>query len=72
MQWKDDASRHEGNARFEGFCIDLLDEISKRVGFKYQIYLVPDGKFGSKNQDGSWNGMIKELMIGVSSNGLNK
>ncbi|CDI97847.1 glutamate receptor ionotrophic AMPA 3 [Echinococcus multilocularis] len=33
---------------FEGFCVDLLEEISKIVGFKYDIHIVYDGIFGTK------------------------
>lgn len=32
-----------GNARFEGFSVDLLKIIAQRVGFNYVIQLVPDG-----------------------------
>lgn len=31
-----------GNARFEGFFIDLLKSISTQMGFHYKIELVPD------------------------------
>ena len=33
-----------GNARFEGFAIDLADELSKLLGFNYTFKLVDDGK----------------------------
>jgi ionotropic glutamate receptor len=32
-----------GNERFNGFCIDLLDEIARIENFNYTIYLVADG-----------------------------
>ncbi|XP_076357607.1 glutamate receptor ionotropic, kainate 1-like [Tachypleus tridentatus] len=51
-----------GNDRFEGYCMDILEEISKRLGFKYNIHLVRDGSHGSKNEHGEWNGMIRELI----------
>ena len=54
----------EKNERYEGFCVDLLAEVAKIVGFKYEIELVPDGKYGapdpSKNME--WNGMVRELI----------
>ncbi|VDO07073.1 unnamed protein product [Rodentolepis nana] len=43
-----DAPEPRGLDRFEGFCVDLLEEISKIVGFKYEIHIVYDGIFGSK------------------------
>ena len=56
-----------GNDRFEGFCIDLLKELSNILGFTYEIRLVPDGKYGSQDDKGQWNGMIRELIEHVSS-----
>ncbi|XP_076135583.1 glutamate receptor ionotropic, kainate 3 [Alosa pseudoharengus] len=51
-----------GNDRFEGFCIDLLKELAAILGFSYEIRLVPDGKYGSQDDKGQWNGLIRELM----------
>ncbi|XP_042345772.1 glutamate receptor ionotropic, kainate 3 [Plectropomus leopardus] len=51
-----------GNDRFEGFCIDLLKELASILGFTYEIRLVPDGKYGSQDDKGQWNGMIRELI----------
>ncbi|XP_059195163.1 glutamate receptor ionotropic, kainate 3 [Centropristis striata] len=51
-----------GNDRFEGFCIDLLKELANVLGFTYEIRLVPDGKYGSQDDKGQWNGMIRELI----------
>lgn len=56
-----------GNDRYEGFCIDLLREIAKMVGFEYRIELVPDGKYGVIDLDtGEWNGIVRQLMDKVS------
>lgn len=55
-----------GNDRFEGFCIDLLKELANILGFTYEIRLVPDGKYGSQDEKGQWNGMIRELIEHVS------
>ncbi|XP_076672007.1 glutamate receptor ionotropic, kainate 2 isoform X3 [Andrena cerasifolii] len=52
-----------GNARYEGFCIDLLKEIAHMVGFAYRIELVPDGKYGVYDYEtGEWNGIVRQLM----------
>lgn len=52
-----------GNARYEGFCIDLLREIARMVGFAYKIELVPDGKYGAYDYEtGEWNGIVRQLM----------
>ncbi|XP_063984926.1 glutamate receptor ionotropic, kainate 2-like isoform X2 [Diachasmimorpha longicaudata] len=52
-----------GNERYEGFCIDLLREIARMVGFTYRIELVPDGKYGVYDYEtGEWNGIVRQLM----------
>ena len=52
-----------GNARFKGFCIDLLEEIAKIMHFEYTIKLVDDGKYGAQvGPKNEWNGMVRELM----------
>ncbi|XP_056633758.1 glutamate receptor ionotropic, kainate 2 isoform X2 [Diorhabda sublineata] len=52
-----------GNARYEGFCIDLLKWIAAQVGFQYTIRLVPDHMYGVFDPDTKeWNGIVRELM----------
>ncbi|XP_015674818.1 glutamate receptor ionotropic, kainate 1 [Protobothrops mucrosquamatus] len=51
-----------GNDRFEGYCLDLLKELSSILGFIYEVKLVSDGKYGAQNDKGEWNGMVKELI----------
>ncbi|KAK6726829.1 hypothetical protein RB195_004875 [Necator americanus] len=53
------------NSKFEGFCIDLLAELSKDLGFTYTIHAVKDGKYGNDVYgNGSWDGMIGEILRG--------
>lgn len=57
----------QGNARFEGFCIDLLARVAARAGFQYRLRLVPDNMYGAWDPEtGQWNGIVKELMDRVS------
>ena len=35
-----------GNARFEGYALDMAEELSKILGFNYTFKLVDDGKVG--------------------------
>nr|XP_050028110.1 glutamate receptor ionotropic, kainate 2-like [Dermacentor andersoni] len=51
-----------GNDRFEGFCVDLLREMARLLGFHYQLQLVRDGAYGSRDSRGHWNGMVRELL----------
>lgn len=54
---------YTGNARFYGFCVDLLERVSKEVGFDYILDLVPDRKYGAQDAEtGEWNGMVLQLM----------
>ncbi|XP_039607059.1 glutamate receptor ionotropic, delta-2 isoform X1 [Polypterus senegalus] len=58
--------------KYRGFSIDVLDGLSSYLGFKYEIYIAPDHKYGSPQSDGSWNGLIGELVfkradVGISA-----
>lgn len=66
VRLKQDHWRRLANDKYEGFCIDLLREVAEMLDFRYEIYLVPDGKFGNKRPDGTWNGLVQQLMDGVS------
>ncbi|XP_050678788.1 ionotropic receptor 25a isoform X1 [Leptidea sinapis] len=57
---------------FKGYCIDLIEEIRQIVKFDYEITLAPDGNYGTMDDNGNWNGIIKELVekradIGLAS-----
>ena len=52
-----------GNAKFEGYCVDLLEELAKILKFNYSIHLVGDGKYGApEGPTKDWTGMVRELM----------
>lgn len=54
-----------GNSRYEGYAIDLIDELSRIVDFDYVFKEVDDGKYGKFDENTKqWNGMIREVMIG--------
>ena len=54
-----------GNQRYEGYYVDLIDQVAGHVGFDFQLHLVADGKLGTPGDEGSWNGMVGELLRGV-------
>lgn len=58
---KDSAEERSGNDMYEGYAVDLIEELSNLMGFKYVFKLVSDGKYGVQ-VNGSWNGMIGELI----------
>lgn len=48
-----------------GLMVDLLGLIQNKLGFSYELYLVPDGKYGAiDDATGRWNGMIGEVLYG--------
>ena len=49
-----------------GFCIDLLQQLSSDLGFTYTIHIVRDGQYGADIGNSTWNGMIGEILRGVS------
>ncbi|WAR00595.1 GRIA2-like protein, partial [Mya arenaria] len=51
-----------GEERFEGFCIDMIKVIAQKVNFNYTIREVLDREYGSKLNDGSWDGMVGEII----------
>ena len=55
-----------GDGTFSGFMVDLLEALAKQSGFSYDISLNADGKYGMQDHNGQWNGMIGELLDGVS------
>ena len=58
-----DGEVYEGNARFEGFCVDLISQISQMYKFKYILEVVPDEKYGSLNAETKkWDGLVKHLL----------
>jgi len=54
--------KHDGT--YYGYCVDLLDLLTKalKIPFNYELRLVRDGKYGAREPNGNWNGMIGELI----------
>uniref|UniRef100_A0A1I7SUF7 Glutamate receptor 1 n=1 Tax=Bursaphelenchus xylophilus TaxID=6326 RepID=A0A1I7SUF7_BURXY len=62
---KSNATECLGNAKFEGFCIDLLKLLRDRIPeFNYEIQLNKQNKYGVKQPDGSWDGLVGDLLRG--------
>lgn len=56
-----------GNDRYEGYIVELAAEIAKHVGYQYKLKIVSDGKYGARDPESKmWNGMVGELVYGVS------
>lgn len=73
MMLKKNAELFTDNERYEGYCVDLAAEIAKHCGFKYQLKIVGDGKYGARDADTKiWNGMVGELVYGVRRSGRSR
>ncbi|XP_039586097.1 glutamate receptor ionotropic, kainate 4-like, partial [Passer montanus] len=51
-----------GPERYEGFCVDMLRELAALLKFRFHIKLVEDGLYGAPEPNGSWTGMVGELI----------
>lgn len=47
--------------KYSGYSIDLLDELAKRLNFKYEI-LFQYENFGHMAPDGSWDNVMRDLI----------
>uniref|UniRef100_A0A6G1SET4 Glutamate receptor 1 n=1 Tax=Aceria tosichella TaxID=561515 RepID=A0A6G1SET4_9ACAR len=55
-----------GNDRWEGYCVDLIRELSQIRSFKYELRVLEgeSASHGTRNEKGEWNGLIRELIDG--------
>ncbi|CAH4033917.1 glutamate receptor ionotropic, kainate 3-like [Pieris brassicae] len=57
---KESIMKLEGNDRYEGFTIDLIDKIADILGFNYEFEV--EGDYGSFDDDTQkWSGMVLKL-----------
>ncbi|KAG7224275.1 hypothetical protein INR49_000518 [Caranx melampygus] len=61
---KQDPYTMRKGSELEGYCIDLISELSKMLGFSYKLHLVKDNRYGALDSSGTWNGMIGEVIRG--------
>ncbi|XP_061803277.1 glutamate receptor ionotropic, kainate 5 isoform X1 [Nerophis lumbriciformis] len=59
---KDNYQDFHGNEQYEGFCVDMLRELADILKFSFRIKLVDDGLYGAPEPNGSWTGMVGELI----------
>ncbi|XP_076280228.1 glutamate receptor ionotropic, kainate 2 isoform X2 [Lasioglossum baleicum] len=62
---KKSADMMTGNDRYEGFGIDIIQELSKQLGFNYTFEVQADNAYGSySKKTKKWNGMLARIMAG--------
>uniref|UniRef100_A0AAY4DN84 Glutamate receptor n=1 Tax=Denticeps clupeoides TaxID=299321 RepID=A0AAY4DN84_9TELE len=59
---KENYQEFHGNDQYEGFCVDMLNELADILKFSFRIKLVDDGLYGAPEPNGSWTGMVGELI----------
>ncbi|XP_078108651.1 glutamate receptor ionotropic, kainate 5 [Sander vitreus] len=59
---RDNYQDFQGNDQYEGFCVDMLKELADSLKFSFKIKLVDDGLYGAPEPNGSWTGMVGELI----------
>ena len=55
-----------GAPKLKGYCIEMIEEMAKRMNFDYEIILPSDNSedYGKRQPDGSWSGVIGDLVKG--------
>jgi hypothetical protein len=52
------------SGHYDGYCVEIIDIIAKRLNFSYIIKTPKDKRSGILN-NGTWNGMMKMFLDGV-------
>ncbi|OAD62633.1 Glutamate receptor, ionotropic kainate 2 [Eufriesea mexicana] len=62
---KKSADMMTGNDRYEGFGIDIIQELSKMLGFNYTFEVQADNVYGSYSKKArKWTGMLGKIIAG--------
>ncbi|KAL3278032.1 hypothetical protein HHI36_013373 [Cryptolaemus montrouzieri] len=55
---------------YNGYYMDMMDLIAQYLGFDYEVILATGNVIGEMDEQGRWNGLIKDLMDGNGDIGL--
>ncbi|XP_018576212.1 glutamate receptor ionotropic, kainate 2-like [Anoplophora glabripennis] len=54
-----------GNDRYEGYSMDLIQEIANIIGFRFEFHLTKDGQYGKWDESQKrWTGLVGDLLEG--------
>lgn len=56
-----------GNPIWEGYCIDMIQRLAEDLDFDYELVVPKKGTFGKRIAFNKWDGLVGDLMTGVSS-----
>ncbi|GFO45439.1 glutamate receptor [Plakobranchus ocellatus] len=63
---EDDDEVTKENDKYEGYTKDLAEEIGRRLKVDYHLRLAPDGEHGRELSNGTWTGMVGDLVHGAA------
>merc|ERR1719339_104206 len=67
LSLKADHAGRTGNDKYEGYIMDLLDELASKLTCKFSVKMVADDKYGTFDPaTGKWAGMIGEVSSGAA------
>lgn len=55
-----------GNPIWEGYCIDMIQRLAEDLDFDYELVVPKKGTFGKRLAFNKWDGLVGDLMTGVS------
>ncbi|XP_045465675.1 ionotropic receptor 25a-like [Harmonia axyridis] len=55
---------------YNGYCIDMMEMIAQNLGFDYVVHIASGNTFGQMDDQGKWNGMVKDIMEKKADIGL--
>lgn len=61
-----------GNPIWEGYCIDMIERLAEDLDFDYELVVPKRGTFGKRLAFNKWDGLVGDLMTGVSFNNTMK
>ena len=53
------------NDKYTGYCAEMAAQLARELNINFEIRPVKDGKYGSKDENDTWNGMVGELVRNV-------
>jgi hypothetical protein len=52
--------------KYEGFCVDVLTELSRSLKFDYEIFELEGSTINQNGKSTVWDDIITQLKVGVS------
>ncbi|XP_046562920.1 ionotropic receptor 25a-like isoform X1 [Haliotis rubra] len=56
----------ENGTKYTGYSIDVFEEIARRLDLDFTVYEAKDGQYGKQNPDGTWTGLMGEILTGYA------